>query len=133
MTSDQVRTAVSGDPFIFRKTPDSGEVYAYQGNAFQVFFSTAQSVEFIELSRSEHFSVSYQGIDLLGTPAKQVIEQMAQWATYDRDAPGQGYTYTFPTLELAFWRPVRPGRYTMGDGRYFSTVGIGRPGYYSAG
>lgn len=133
MSASQVRAAFTEVPTVFRKTLDSGEIYAYQHHALQVFFDAAQTVEFIEFSRSEHLHILYAGIDLLGTLAGQVIEQLSQLVPYDQNAPEQGYSYTFPTLELALWRPVLPQRRGGNEGRYFRTVGIGRAGYYSTG
>ena len=71
------------------------------------------------------------GLDLLETPADEVIEHLSATVEYDRLAPEQRYTFTFPDLQLALWRPVIPTSKRSKDGRYFKTVGLGCAGYFS--
>lgn len=45
----------------------------------------------------------------------------------DTTDPELGYSYTFPKLELSFWRPDNDDEETP----YCATVGLGRAGYYA--
>ena len=76
--------------------------------------------------------MTYRGTDVFAQPAARLVELVAQDGPYDPDDPELGYSYIFPHLELALWRPVLPEGEEDPEGRYFSTIGVGRPGYFSA-
>jgi hypothetical protein len=69
--------------------------------------------------------LSSKGLALFQTPASEVVKALRKQTPYDSKDPELGYTYTFPKLDLACWRPV------MGkDGRFFDTVTLGVRGYF---
>jgi hypothetical protein len=69
--------------------------------------------------------LSLKGLPVFQTPASEVIKALRKQTPYDAKDPELGYTYTFPKLDLSFWRPV------MGkDGRFFDTVTLGVRGYF---
>ncbi|MBA2948963.1 hypothetical protein [Streptomyces himalayensis] len=73
--------------------------------------------------------VSYQGIDLLRTPARQVIERLGALTELEEDEGGR--SYTAPELLLALWRPfVEDENPAEEQGHYFQSVLVARPGYY---
>jgi hypothetical protein len=108
------------------------QVESYLGGGLQVFYGKDDQVEFIELLRSTGISAKTKGIDVFGEPAKVVLSQIAEFSEYNQDDPEVGYSYVFPDLELSLWRPNIPENEEEEDGKYFSTIGIGIPGYYSA-
>jgi hypothetical protein len=126
MTRDEVHAAL-GDQFqTFRKAPTaSHSTDAWHDNAFQVFYGgSAPIVEYIELSRSQKFTVSLLGLSVFDTEAPELLSGIQAHATADAANPEQGFSYIFPDLELSVWRPG------LQDTR-FATIGIGRLGYYS--
>ncbi len=128
--SRAVMAAGGQEPDPFRKTAESTqETDAYHRSAFQVFFDDAGYVEYVELSRGERSCVPlYRGHRILTLPADAALAVLAADAPFDPTDEQVPYSYTFPALELAVWRPALSGR----DGRTFATIGVGRPGYFSA-
>ena len=57
---------------------------------------------------------------------------ISQEAPYDPEDPEFEFIYVFPKLERALWRPLNPEDEDDPEGQYFSTIGIGRQGYFSA-
>ena len=126
------RSAMGVSPETFRKsTADEFLTDAYNDSAFQVFFDAKETVEYIELSSGGPIPVVYKGISVFETQADELIEIISLDAPCDQNDPELGYSYIFPRLELSLWRPVIPESQNDEDGRYFSTIGIGRKGYYS--
>jgi hypothetical protein len=74
----------------------------------------------------------YKGHDVFETKAQDLVNFISQEAPYDPDDPEIGFSYVFPILELALWRPVKPEDEDDPEGQYFSTIGIGCQGYLSA-
>ena len=123
-------------PSSFKKStglfPNMPEVDAYHENAFQLFFDENGRVEYIELFKSQGFSVNYKGTDVFGLPADALVSLISQDAPFDPKAPELGYSYIFPLLEMSVWRPTIPEPEDVSpEWTTFATVGIGRKGYYS--
>ena len=112
----------------FRKTPASvHDTDAWYDSGFQVFYGGhGPSVEFIEVSANRDYVVQYGGVDVFATPADELVKAIAAEASFDGSDPELGYSYVFPALELALWRPTR-------EQPYFSTIGVGIAGYFSGG
>lgn len=108
------------------------QVESYHDGGLQVFYGKNDQVEFIELLRGSGVAAHTRGIDVFETPAQEVLTQIASFSEYNQDDPEVGYSYVFPDLELSLWRPNIPETDEEEDGKYFSTIGIGVPGYYSA-
>ncbi len=72
----------------------------------------------------------YKDIDIFVTPADDVVARIARDTAFDPNEPEIPYSYVFPELQLSLWRPVIPESDTDAEGRHFSTIGIGRRGYY---
>ncbi len=108
------------------------QVESYHNGGFQVFYGKDEKVEFIELLRDSGIAASTRGINVFDTPAHQVLSEIAGFSEYNQDDPEVGYSYVFPDLELSLWRPNIPENEEEEDGKYFSTIGIGVRGYYSA-
>jgi hypothetical protein len=83
-------------------------------------------------------------------PAEEIISWLTRETPYDDSDSESGYSFIFPQLELSLWRPSRPEdvepieedaseadrAYFWEEferARYFATVGLGMPGYYSNG
>jgi hypothetical protein len=77
--------------------------------------------------------VTYKGISVFETEAEELIRLIALDTPYNGGDPELGYSFVFPRLELSLWRPVIPESIDDENGKYFSTIGIGRKGYYSNG
>jgi len=109
--------------------PDGPLVDAYHSSAFQVFFDGSDRVEFVELSRSDEIEARYDGVPVLALPAWEAIEYMTTKAPFNPDDPELGFSYEFPSLETAIWRPEDDDEEP--EGRTFMTIGVGRLGYFS--
>lgn len=130
MSRAESRAAMGQQPDEFRKGPKDGPlVDAYHASSFQVFFDATDRVEFIELSRSQDIEARYEDVPVLALPAAEAIAFMASKAAFNEDDPELGFSYEFPSLELAIWRPDEDEE--TPEGRTFATIAIGRPGYFS--
>ena len=127
MPRERVRELLGGDP---HTSGSRRQVDNYHDGGFQVFYDEAGNVEFIELARDADLVAMISGIDVFGTPAHEVLDAITQFSAYNPDDPEVGYSYVFHDIELSLWRPNIPEE-AEGEGRYFSTIGIGVRGYYS--
>jgi hypothetical protein len=134
MSRDDVRHAMPEQSQPFRKgTNGEHETDAFHQNGFQVFYTGATpTVEYIELSRDSGLRALYRDLDVFTTPVDEVAAFIARDATFDESYWEFPYSYIFRELQLILWRPVVPESDTDPDGRYFSTIGIGRRGYVDA-
>lgn len=130
MRRDAVLAAFGPPTTSFYKTPNSRyPTDAWFGSEFQVFYEGDEpTVDFIELSNGPNLRVLLFGMAVFTTPVPALISEMERHAELDRSDPELGYSYMFPNLELAFWRPDNDDDETP----YFGTVGVGRVGYYTA-
>jgi len=132
MTREESRRAMGAVPHTFKKSADDTVLTdAYHRNAFQVFFDAEDRVEYIELSFDEELQALYKGVDAHRTEAMELVACISKDAAYDPDDWELGYSYAFPALDLAVWRPVMPEGEGDEDGRCFATIGVGRRGYFS--
>lgn len=130
MTRDEVRRVMRTPHESFRK--GDAEVDAFHGG-FHVFFSDKSNrVEFIELCRGFDFIASYHGTKVFSTPADEMVALVSREAAFDPDDEELGYTYQFPTLDLALWRPMLPGLSDGDEGLVFSTIAVGVEGYFAS-
>lgn len=120
---------------VMPETPDvSGardHVDNYHDGGMQVFYDKHDKVEFIELLRGSGFTAVTHGVDVFSHSAKEVLDVITEVSEYNQDDLEVGYSYVFPDLELSLWRPNIPEDGEE-EGKYFSTIGIGVQGYYSA-
>jgi hypothetical protein len=140
MTRGEVRAALGREATEFVKRGETVSADAFDGNRLQVFYDERDCAEFIELSSGGPHEPRLYGIDVLRRSADEVIRAISAWTPYDPedDAPHErGYSYTFPSLGLAFWRPVIPESYDDDEpedeylhGRVFQSVAIAAPGYF---
>lgn len=73
--------------------------------------------------------VEYRGIDLLRTPAAQVVEELGALTELEEDEGGRSYVAS--DLLLSLWRPfVEDENPDEEQGHYFQSVLVARPGYY---
>ncbi|MEM7385417.1 MAG: hypothetical protein AAF514_10775 [Verrucomicrobiota bacterium] len=121
MTREEVLKAWGvGEPDPFNRSDT--EIDGFLGNAVQVNYDEAGRVKFIEFARDDDVAAIYNGMDLLRTPAAEVIEKISKQASFNPDDFELGYSYQFPDLELRFWRQAE-------ENRFFTTTGVGRKGY----
>ncbi len=73
-------------------------------------------------------TVRYQGIDLFGTPADELVAALRARTTVIEEE--QGYAFVAPDLLLSCWRASTPKDADDVDGRFFDAVLLARPGYY---
>jgi hypothetical protein len=122
--------ATLGKPTVsFHKTPDTRHATdAWFNGGLQVFYEGEEpTVAFIELSNDRNLKVVLFGLPIFTTPVGMLISEVGRHAKYDEDDPELGFSYIFPSLELAFWRPDDDDN----EMPYFATVGIGGAGYFS--
>lgn len=129
MSRAEVHAVMGAPSTSFLKVPTSPyPTDAWHHNGFQVFYGGIEpSVKFIELSRNCGFEVLCLGRYVFSTPASKLVEQFLAVTPFDPFDKELGYSYVFPALELAVWRPDMEEP----QGKYFSTVGIGCVGYFS--
>lgn len=106
MTEAEV-LAVMGEPQ--HRRPDwlqVGQMWAWHQSCFQVSFGGSRTVGEIMISFGGDLEALYAGIDLLNTPAAAVIAALSM---LEQGHPTEdGYSYTFPGLQLALWHQSRP-------------------------
>ncbi len=64
-------------------------------------------VTLIEIPNSfmeTHF-VLFNGADVFRTEAKLLVKYISEYGRYDESDSELGYSYTFPSLGIGFWRP----------------------------
>ena len=130
MSRDEVHYAMHAAPTPFRKDATVAPLTdAFHQSAFQVFYAgDPPIVEYIELSRDADFRALYGGLDVFATPADEIAAFISRHASYNQEGREFPYSYIFHELQLSLWRPVASK--DDESGRFFSTIGIGRKGYY---
>jgi hypothetical protein len=130
MSRAEVHSTFAQAPKAFRKGPCTGPATdAFHNSAFQVFYDKqSDTAEYIELSRNADFRAFYREMDVFATPADEVAAFISRDASYDKSEREFPYSYIFRELQLSLWRPVLPE--DDESGRFFSTIGVGRKGYY---
>ena len=131
MTRAECRGVMPEAPRAFRKGPGGGETDAFHSSAFQVFYDADDRVEYIELSRGRDVEPQIDGLSVLEVAADDAVAHVRRLGEFDADDPEVGYSYVFPDLDVALWRPVIPEDEDDPDGRTFSTVGVGIHGYHA--
>ena len=136
MTREETRLIMSLPCTPFQKSFTSATLTdAYLKSCFQIFFDDEDKVEYIELSRRGAFRALYKGVSVFETKADELVAVVLQNAAVDRADREYGNSYIFPNLELSLWRAVMPELQDDPadlEGVYFDTIGVGKPGYYSA-
>lgn len=92
--------------------------------SFFVDYDEDGKVEFIELSNTVHYRVTFEGVALLEVSAGQALGHLAKFAEFDAEEDEVGCLYFYPDLNLSLWRHFES------DDVDFETVGLARPGYY---
>lgn len=102
-----------------------GETLYLHESTFQVAFGGDGRVGDIQLCARGPVSAQWRGVELLRTPAEEVISNLSLLGegTYEED----GYSYCFPGIRLSFWRQCLPGEEADDDeqyrgGRFWDTV-----------
>lgn len=104
----------------------------YLGGSFQVSFG-GDGVEFIEVASSIEETVLFDGADVFGTPADQLLTAISRRDTADPVLSRPPNQYVFPGLILTLW-----GRATQYDHRggrtrpVFAAVGLGSAAYLAS-
>ena len=130
VSRDAVLAALGPPEASFCKTPNSTyPTDAWFENSLQVFYEGDEPiVAFIELSNRCDVEAILFGLPVFATATSVLVREVGRHARLDESDPELGCSYIFPSLELAFWRPIGDD----GEAPYFSTVGIGVVGYFSA-
>ncbi|CAN7592437.1 hypothetical protein LJR027_004187 [Terrabacter sp. LjRoot27] len=94
-----------------------------------VYFDEADVVNAVELGRADNGEiVAFDDIDVFGTPAEDVVEQLRRKTPVE--VTDGGRSVTAAGLLLALWRPAVPESAEDDEGRHFESVLVARPGYY---
>ena len=133
MMPSSVYSALNAEPECrYRKSPsDPHEVDCYHDSTFQIFYGGDEpAVNYIELtSYGGKFVVLFRGLDVFNVGAMELIARVGENDSFDPNDPELGFSYTFPSIEVCFWRPAVPE--DDPDCEYFQVMGIGARGYYS--
>jgi hypothetical protein len=62
-------------------------------------------------------------VPVLEVEAEKAVQAVSARASFDENDPELGWSFVFPELDLALWRPTR-------EEESFSTVGVGVNGYF---
>ncbi len=122
-----------GEPQLLNGTPGrrpSWFVHRPSGLVVRCHLDKPGAVEAIEFGRpsSTADAVCYQGIDVFGTPADELVTAMRARTRVVEE--GRGYAFIAPDLLLSCWRATTPKDADDLDGRFFDSVLLARPGYY---
>lgn len=113
---------------------EQSDHYQKEQPLFSLDYNLDNRVEYISISnpKEEGIKILFRGIDVFGTPATDLIEQIKKNTDlrYDRNDPELQYSFIFPDVELSFWRPVIQENQDDEHGKYFEAIGIGIKGYY---
>ncbi len=90
-----------------------------------------ETVEYIEASNCPEMIVLFDEINVFSTLAEDLIKIISKKYLLDENDPELGYSYIFPEIDLSFWRSVTPEQHYDSEGLYFSSIGLGKAGYYS--
>ena len=125
MTRAEVYDVLGPPPATFRKAASAAHpTDAWHENAFQVFYEGAEpTVAYIEAADSPEFDVNLFGYSVFREPADALAAAVSLVSPADTADPEYGCSFIFRDLSLSLWRP-------LADQTAFSTVGVGRPGYY---
>jgi hypothetical protein len=130
MSREESRSAMGIQPDTFRKADSATLTDAYDHQGFHVYFDKDERVEYIEVFPSR-MPAMYKGVSVFETKADDLVAVISKDAQYDKDDPELGFSYVFPELELSLWRSMIPESEDDSEYEYFSSLGIGRKGYYS--
>jgi hypothetical protein len=144
MTRQEVREALGAEPR--RRQAREGLIDDRPGLAIS-YCPDSEAVDFLELSTNMDAALAIRGetIDeVFDTPVDELIEAVRRLSPLDDREAERGYSFKFPELDLAFWRPTVPPEPAEStdedeedlvsdapDGTYFSTVGIGAEGFFA--
>jgi hypothetical protein len=130
MSREESRSAMGIQPDTFRKADSATLTDAYDLQGFHVYFDEDERVEYIEIFPSR-MPAMYKGVSVFETKADDLVAEISKDAQCDKDDPELGFSYVFPELELSLWRGMIPESEDDVEDDYFSSLGIGRKGYYS--
>ena len=128
MTMDEAKRALAT---IDGHDPQSGlPAVSDSGMSIELEPAPGGTVGAIEVSRPYGpVRVEYRGIDLLGTPAARVVEQLSEFTELEEDEGGRSYVALARLLSL--WRPfVEDENPDEEQGHFFQSVLVAPPGYY---
>lgn len=122
-----------GEPQLLNGTPPRRPnwfVHRPSGLVVRCHLDKPGAIEAIEFGRPNNpvDIVCYQGIDVFGTPADELVTMMrARTRVVEEE---HGYAFIAPDLLLSCWRATTPKDAEDLDGRFFDSVLLARPGYY---
>jgi hypothetical protein len=132
MSREEVREAMAraggGRPL-----PRNSETECYFTAAFQVSFGDAGRADFIEVASSLDIEVLFEGLNVLDTPADELVAAIERLDQPDPELSHPPESYTFPHLILTLWGRDKQYDYWGGQTRpVFAAVGAGAPSYLAA-
>jgi hypothetical protein len=101
-------------------------------SAFQIEYDQNGRVVFIQLARRDDWTVLLEGFDVFRTSAEEVVRRIGAIVPYNpsHNRREPGYSFTFPSIGLSFWRQVLPESPDDEDGRYFDAAAVAVSGYW---
>ena len=132
MSREEARVAMGGPPQkSFPKRPHYPvEIDSYHEASFRIFYDGDEpKVNYVEMSAKGEVDAVFRGVHVFQTKASELIAIVSETDHFDDQDPELGYSYIFPTLDLAFWRPMLPD--DEPDCEFFQAVGTGTEGYYA--
>jgi hypothetical protein len=96
-----------------------------------IHYDETQTVEFIELEKSEMFNLTFCGKSLHAMTAEEVVSFVSQFDRFEVNDAELGHSYIFPRLDLSLWRSTIPVSPSDPDSRYFEAIGVGKTGNFA--
>ena len=92
-------------------------------DGFFIDYGEYNKVEFIEIGKSNKYSIVLDGHDLHKTNANKAIEIVSKFDDYDRNESDLGFGYVFKKIQISLWR----GSIEM---EFFEAIGQAAPRYF---
>ena len=109
MKQEDVREAISSPADNIPAHSASGiefpESDYFLESSIQVTYETSTgNVDWIAINDNVPFKVVYEGLDLFNVAVEKVVAHTKKYGGLDTSDQELGYSYTFPTLGISYWR-----------------------------
>jgi hypothetical protein len=127
MARTEVHAALGPPPQLLPSAPGESPAEAWNEGALRVHYSAAGTVERVELSPGPSLRVLLEGREVSTTRVSDLVKDLYARARYEPNDPELGYRFHFPGLGLTLRRVKLPQGPNDMEGRFFTSVTLGRP------
>jgi uncharacterized protein YkuJ len=148
-TRQEVKQAFGTEPEAVLPRDSEGhekQAFYFEGTFTMEYSDKDSTVEWIAVSRNGPFKVTYNEIDLFALEVEELVNLISKETPFDKNNPLLGYSYIFPELEMALWRPSMPKDFEgdeelegskvwfeedLKKSKFSETISLGIKGYYT--